>query len=196
MIQVIRETHRAPASVARRLEIAGGVNRFGRPNYRAVWGWSRLGWIGGKWEDRGVGGELVREVVALRREPKYTPHDRWHLERWVAPEAYGSPREWYAQTIERANGVSVPALGPYPERGEYEHCFTLAGPGGEFVQLTPTVAEYVAQAIERGRHAGATERRMAIDERERGGERAYDAWASDALSLDTAFDGRPFVSVV
>src|ERR1700686_234547 len=42
MIQVVRETHRAPASVARRLEIAGGVNRFGRPNYRAVWGWSRL----------------------------------------------------------------------------------------------------------------------------------------------------------
>jgi hypothetical protein len=195
MIQVMRETHRAPASVARRLEIAGGVNRFGRPNYRAVWGWSRLGWIGGKWEDRGAGGELVREVVALRREPKYTPHDRWHLERWVAPEAYGSPLEWYAQTTERANGMSVPALGPYPERGEYEHCFTLAGPGGEFVQLTPTVAEYVARAIERGRHAGATERRTAIDERERDGERAYDAWASDALSLDTAFDGRPFVSV-
>jgi hypothetical protein len=195
MIQVIRETHRAPASVARRLEIAGGVNRFGRPNYRAVWGWSRLGWIGGKWEDRGAGGELVREVVALRREPKYTPHDRWHLERWVAPEAYGSPREWYAQTIERANGTSVPALGPYPERGEYEHCFTLAGPGGEFVQLTATVAEYVAQAIERGRHAGATQRRVAIDERERDDERAYDAWAWDALSLDTAFDGRSFVSV-
>ena len=195
MIQVIRETHRAPASVARRLEIAGGVNRFGRPNYRAVWGWSRLGWIGGKWEDRGASGELVREVVALRREPKYTPHDRWHLERWVAPEAYGSPREWYAQTIERANGVSVPALGPYPERGEYEHCFTLAGPGGEFVQLTATVAEYVAQAIERGRHAGAAQRRAAIDEREGDDERAYDAWASDALSLDTAFDGHSFVSV-
>src|ERR1700676_2954059 len=54
MIQVVRETHRAPASVARRLEIAGGVNRFGRPNYRAVWGWSRLGWIGGKWEGGGT----------------------------------------------------------------------------------------------------------------------------------------------
>ena len=92
-------THRAPPSVARRLEIAGGVNRFGRPNYRAVWGWSRLGWIGGKWEDRGAAGELVRETVALRRVPKYTPHDRWHLERWVAPEAYGSPREWYARRL-------------------------------------------------------------------------------------------------
>ena len=59
MIHVIREQHEPSPAVARRLEIAGGVNRFGRPNYRAVWGWSRLGWIGGKWEDRGAGGELV-----------------------------------------------------------------------------------------------------------------------------------------
>jgi hypothetical protein len=196
MICVLRETHRAPETVARRLEIAGGVNRFGRPNYRAVWGWSRLGWIGGKWEDRDGAGELIRETVALRRVPKYTPHDRWHIERWVAPEAYGSPREWYARTIERENGVSVPALGPYPEQGEYEHCFTLAGPGGEFVQLTPTVAEYVARAIERGRHVSAVKRRAAIDERERRDDRAYDAWAWDALdSGSAAFAGCPFVPV-
>ena len=196
MIQVLRETHRAPASVARRLEIAGGANRFGRPNYRAVWGWSRLGWIGGKWEDRDAAGELVRATVALRRVPKYTPHDRWHIERWLAPEAYGSPREWYAQTVERENGVSVAALGPYPERGEYEHCFTLAGPGGEFVQLTATVAEYVALAIERGRHCSAGERRACIDERERRDDRAYDAWAWDALdSGGAAFAGSAFVSV-
>src|ERR1700692_1430340 len=171
MVYVIRETHEAPDAVARELALAGGGNRFGEPHYRAVWGCARLDWIGGRGEDRDADGALVREVVELRREPKYTPHDRWHIERWVAPEAYGSPREWYAQTIERAHGTSVPALGPYPERGEYEHCFTLAGAGGEFVQLTQTVAEYVAQAIERGRHAGATQRRAAIDERERDDER-------------------------
>ncbi len=196
MIRVVRETHRAPASVSRRLEIAGGANRFGRPNYRAVWGWSRLGWIGGKWEDRDAEGKLVRETVTLRRVPKYTPHDRWHIERWVAPEAYGSPREWYARTVEREKGVSVPALGPYPERGEYEHCFTLAGARGEFVQLTPTVAEYVALAIERGRHASAGERRACLDDRERREGRAYDAWAWDALdSGSAAFSGCPFVPV-
>ncbi len=49
----------------------------------------------------------------------------------------------YAQTIERDGGVSIPALGPYPARGDYEHCFTLEGPGGEFVQLTPTIVEQV-----------------------------------------------------
>ncbi len=87
----------------------------------------------------------MREVVELRQEPKYAQVNRWHVERWVAPEAYGSPRAWYAQTVERDDGVSVPALGPYPERGEYEHCFTWKDRAGEFVQLTPTIVERVAR---------------------------------------------------
>ena len=182
MIRVLRETHQAPASVARRLAVAGGCNRFGQPNYRAVWGWSRLGWVGGKWEDRNAAGELLREVVELRYVPKYAPHDRWHIERWVPPEAYGSPREWYAQTAEQAGGRSTPALGPYPHRGEYEHCFTLQGPCGDFVQLTPTAAEYIARAIETGRHAGAPERRRALEAREERAERDYDTWAWETLA--------------
>jgi hypothetical protein len=141
LFQVIREQHEPSPVVARRLEIAGGRNRLGEANYRAVWGWSRLAWVGGKWEDRNPAGELRRECVELRRVPKYAPHDRWHIERWLPPESYGSPRDWYAHTIERADGVSMPALGPYPERGEYQHTFTLQGPHGEFVQLTATVAE-------------------------------------------------------
>ena len=195
MIQILRETHETPASVARRLEIAGGRNRFGEPNYRAVWGWSRLGWIGGKWTDRDAEGGLVREVVCLRRVPKYTPHDRWHIERWVPPEAYGSPRDWYAQTIEREAGEGIPALGPYPDRGEYEHSLTLAGPHGEFVQLTPTVAEYVARAIESGRAAGGGERRAALAARDERADRDYDSWAMDVLGDSPAFHGAPFVGV-
>src|SRR5580704_5651124 len=166
MIRVLRETHETPESVAHRLERAGGRNRLGETNYRAVWGWNRLAWIGGKFEERDPStGSLFREVVELRLEPKYPAVNRWHIERWVAPELYGSPRAWYSQTIERENGVSIPALGPYPSRGEYEHCFTLEGPRGEFIQLTSTVAEYVARAIERGRHASPSQRRAAIDER-------------------------------
>ena len=181
----------------RRLLLAGGINRYGEPMYRAVWGWSRLGWIGGKWTDRDAEGTLVREVVELRRVPKYTPHDRWHIERWLPPESYGSPRAWYAQTVELENGVSLPALGPYPERGEYEHCFTLGGPRGEFVQLTPTVAEYIARAIEFGRLASAAGRRRALDERERRADREYDAWAFEALGSGApAFHGLPFATLL
>ncbi len=200
MIRVIREQHTAPEAVRRRLEVAGGQNRFGEPNYRAVWGWSRLAWVGGKWEDRNAAGELVRECVELRQVPKYAPYDRWHIERWLPPEAYGSPRAWYAQTVERGEGLaaaSIPALGPYPERGEYEHCFTLEDSRGQFVQLTPTAAEYIAQAIESDRRASAAERRKAIEERERRSEREYDDWAWDVLDSGCpAFHGMPFVGVL
>jgi len=161
-----------------------------------VWGWSRLSWVGGKWEDRDDAGNLVREIVELRRVPKYTPHERWHIERWLPPEAYGSPRDWYAQTIEREGGLSVPALGPYPASGEYEHCFTLAGPNGEFVQLTSAVAEYIARAIEAGRGVSAGERREAVMRREERQEREYDGWAWDVLDSGVpAFHGLPFVAV-
>src|SRR5713101_4999119 len=167
MIAVLRETHETPENVERRLERAGGVNRFGEPNYRAVWGWNRLAWIGGKFEDRDPQtGALLREVVELRREPKYPAVNRWHIERWVPPETYGSPRDWYTQTLESANGRSVPALGPYPSRGEYEHCFTLENSRGEFVQLTPSVAEHIARAIEWSRRQRSASRRRAILERQ------------------------------
>jgi hypothetical protein len=189
MIRVLRETHEPPPSVAHRLHLAGGSNRFGEPNYRAVWGWSRLGWVGGKWEDRNDAGDLVREVVELRYVPKYAPHDRWHIERWLPPEAYGSPRDWYGQTIELAGGRNIPALGPYPDRGEYEHCFTLEDPQGRFVQLTPTVAEYIARAIETGRHAGTSARRRALHARQERAEKDYDDWAWEVLSGSGANSG-------
>ena len=63
MILVVRETHDTPESVAHRLERAGGINRYGEPNYRAVWGWNRLAWIGGKFEDRDEQGKLLRERI-------------------------------------------------------------------------------------------------------------------------------------
>jgi hypothetical protein len=197
MIRVIRETHPTPENVAQRLARAGGVNRFGEPNYRAVWGWNRLAWIGGKFEERDPAtGSLLREVVELRQEPKYPAVNRWHIERWVPPEVYGSPRLWYMQTIERENGVSIPALGPYPSRGEYEHCFTLEGPSGEFVQLTPTIAEHIAHAIEFSRHATRARKRSSIDSRELREDRAYDAWAYDKLDdAVPAFHKQPFVTV-
>ncbi len=182
MILVGRERHEPTESVAERLKVAGGMNRYGEANYRVVWGWNRLAWIGGKFEDRDEQGHLLREVVELRQEPKYPQVNRWHVERWVAPEAYGSPRAWYAQTVERDGGVSVPALGPYPERGEYEHCFALEGPGGEFVQLTPTIVERVAQAVEWSRGVGRGKQRAGLYEREGRKEREYDEWAFELMS--------------
>ncbi len=196
MVQILRERHETPEDVAARLAAAGGLNRYGEPNYRVIWGWNRLAWIGGKFEDRDEQGALLREVVELRQEPKYARVNRWHVERWVAPEAYGSPKQWYAQTVESSDGRSVPALGPYPARGEYEHCFTIEGLQGEFVQLTPTIVERVAQAIEWSRSARRGKQRGQLYDREARNDREYDAWAFDVLDDQApALHGQPFVTV-
>ena len=194
MMRVIREAKEAPGEIRERLVRAGGLNRLGEANYRIVWGWSRLAWIGGKWADRDESGNVIRERIELRQEPKYIPHDRWHIERWLPPEAFGSRREWYAQTLEREDGILIPALGPYPSRGEYEHCFTVQGIGGEFLPLTAAVCESVVRAIEWTRRQSGSELRGAIERRELGIERAWDAGA-DALFDDSgrAFGGAAFV---
>src|SRR2546430_613040 len=64
----------------------------------------------------------------------------------VLREQHETP-ESVARILELAGGQNIAALGPYPSRGEYEHCFTLETPKGEFIQLTPTIAEHIARAI-------------------------------------------------
>ena len=196
MIQVLRETHEVPEEIQGRIERAGGCNRYGEPNFRVVWGGSRLAWIGGRWCDRDESGNLIRETIELRRVPKYLPGDRWHIERWAPPESYGSPATWYAQTVESEDGFRVPALGPFPQRGEYEHCFTLEGASGEFLSLSGSACDWVVRAIEWSRRQPRSARREAIGARETRRERAWDSKA-DAILDDglPAFHGEPFVSV-
>lgn len=181
MIRVLRETHRAPAEVAERVARAGGANRFGEPNFRVVWGGSRLAWIGGRWTDRDAHGNVIREAVELRRVPKYLPHDRWHIERWMPPEAYGSPGQWYAQTIEVEDGIRVPALGPYPSRGEYEHCFTLENARGEFVPLNAAACDWIVRAIEWARRQPRRAARASLVARESLRARRWDRAVDEVL---------------
>ncbi len=194
MIRILRETHVAPASLQLRLARAGGLNRYGEPNFRAVWGWSRLTWIGGKWSDTDAHGNVTREIIELREVPKYFPFDRWHIERWLPPETYGSPQQWYAQTIEREDGISIPALGPYPQRGEYEHCFTLQGPRSEFIPLSPSACEAIVRAIEFARSEPAQMHRAALARRQLQRDHDWESHA-DAVFSDAspAFHGAPFV---
>ncbi|HUJ82664.1 MAG TPA: hypothetical protein VLW83_12340 [Candidatus Acidoferrales bacterium] len=196
MIRILRETHTPPPALSSRISRVGGWNRFGQPNFRVVWGWSRLSWIGGKWTDRDSNGNILRESIELRRVPKYLPHDRWHIERWLPPETYGTPESWRALTLEREDGIAIPALGPYPSRGEYEHCFTLAGPRGEFVPLDPSACDKIIRAIEWARTQPARASRRSLNNREVRTDRQWDTRA-DAILDDAvpAFHAQPFVTV-
>jgi len=73
----------------------------------------------------------------------------------------------------------VLALGPYPGRGDYEHCFTLEGPHGEFIQLTPTIVEHVAQAIEFSHRTKP--RKHTLKDREAKNEADYEKWAMEMM---------------
>jgi len=195
MIEVTRENHEAPAELQARLERAGGCNRYGEANFRVVWGWSRLAWIGGKWTDTDASGNVIRQRIEMRELPKYFPFDRWHIERWMPPETYGSPELWYSQTIEREDGILIPALGPYPRRGEYEHCFTLQDVGGEFVPLSPAICEGIVHAVEFARARPAQEHRAAIEKREERREQEWESHADAVLDdAGRAFHGAPFVA--
>jgi hypothetical protein len=118
-----------------------------------------------------------------------------HIERWMPPETYGSPQQWYAQTVERDDGISIPALGPYPQRGEYEHCFTLQGQRGEFIPLSPSACEAIVRAVEFARAQPRAAHRAALTHREAQRERDWEAHA-DAVFNDAtpAFHGAPFVA--
>jgi len=195
-IRVTRETHEAPHEIQGRVEQAGGTNCYGEANFRVVWGGSRLTWIGGRWTDRDANGNVLRETIETRRVPKYLPLDRWHIERWAPRESYGSPEAWYAQTTEVEDGIRIAALGPYPSRGEYEHCFTLESASGEFIPLTPAACDWIVHAIEWSRRQPRRELRGAIAAREARRARRWDRDADDLLDdAVPAFHSAPFVGV-
>jgi hypothetical protein len=88
------------------------------------------------------------------------------------------------------------ALGPYPARGEYEHCLTLETPRGDFIPLTPAALAHVARAIEWSRGLRSADRRAALDRRDAAEDRDYDNFADAVLSdAAPAFHGVPFISV-
>lgn len=150
-IRVIRETHETPEWAARILERAAGTNLRGDPLYRLIWGWNRLTWVGGKWTDRDPNTKaLIREVIELRQVPRYSHLgvNKWYVERYYPPEHFGNRRAWEAQTLERPDGISIPSLGPYPSRGDYDHFYTMEGPDGKFRQLTRGRVEWIASIIE------------------------------------------------
>lgn len=196
-IRVGRESLECPKEVSRLLRRAGGTNPYGEPMFRVVWGWSRLTLIGGEWTDWDEHtGALIRTAVEYRWEPKYLPFDRYHIEKWMPAEFFGSPEDWFDMTAEVVGARTIPALGPYPSRGEYEHVKTIEGPDGEFLPLVPHVVEQIVQSVERCRYMRHADRRQALERREAKKEKDWDSLADDILDdASPAFCGQPQIRV-
>lgn len=121
-----------PEWVEERITLAGGLNIYGKPNFRVIWGGNRRHLVGGMFkkpvvvkDDTIIGKEvtIITEVAEMRDLLKYHPF-RWHLERWRGPEFYGSREDWYLNTWDEASQLHT--MGDYPSEGDYEHVFFLA----------------------------------------------------------------------
>lgn len=194
MIRTLLERLEAPPEIAELLRTGGGLNTFGEPNYRVVWGQSRLDWIGGRWQDFDDNGTLVRQAIEVRRVPKYAV-DRWILERWVPAETYGPPALWEMQTFETHDGHIVPALGPYPSRGEYEEVFRLETLTGQFCPLTSEIVRMFVKCLESSRQASKESITQKKSKRQAQEDRDYDSYADSVFNEGSTISG-PSVSVL
>jgi hypothetical protein len=151
--------------------------------------------MGGRWTDRDSSGNVIREVIESRQVPKYLPVERWHIERWVPPEAYGTPQQWYELTTEVEDGIRIAALGPYPARGEYEHCFTLCAADGGYLPLSAAACDWIVTAVEWAKRQPQRQRGDAIATRQARREKEWNRAADDLLDdAVPAFHGAPFVA--
>jgi len=92
-----------------------GLTPYGDPLYRIVFAPSRRYLVCGEWPD---GSDCARWVVKHKNVGNV-----WIMERWL-------PAEQYARCTREQWDLNMLALGPWPERGEYElcHVFDVAPP--------------------------------------------------------------------
>lgn len=198
-VEVLRQYDVRPDPIyQRRINKIVGLNPFGDPLYRIVWGWSQLAWVGGlcdRYTDDGRTwlGQLFGEFL----EPKYSylggQCERWILEKWIPAEMYGPRELWEDQAREIEGYEEVQALGPYPSRGDYELSTVLSdAKKGGFMQLDSSFIEDLIGLAERSRDIDAAKRRQLREEEAERSEAAFkkdvgEVWDDAA----PAFGGRP-----
>lgn len=129
-MDTILQRREVPKWIEDHITMKGGLNKFGKPNFRVIWGGNRTHLVGGMFndtiivqDDKGVDYGVVTRVAAMRTLLKYNPH-RWHLERWRGAEYYGDAEEWYRNSWDEE--AQLHTMGDYPVEGDYEHVFYLA----------------------------------------------------------------------
>lgn len=195
-----------PKTLQTRLIAVGGLNRFGEPNFRVVWGQSRLTWMGGEFANFDVHGNQISTSFEERRLPKYFPADRYYVEKWMPPEHYGSPENWAEYQVERENesdplrtpgqkrtAKRIPNLGPYPSRGEYELSMRLEKPGGGFAPIVEECVLELVRMIKAGECHSSTENWLAIQRQQEKKDRDWNTYADSVLDDTNVHDGKPHI---
>jgi len=102
------ERKHAPREYQEHLNAIGGMNRFGEPNFRIVWGETPIDVVQGVDANGKKGAHVILKHGGI---------PAWFIEVWKPPECFGTPEFWYAYTWDWE--VDRPTLGDYPWRGMY-----------------------------------------------------------------------------
>lgn len=87
---------------------------------------------------------------------------RWLLTGWLAPERFGTPELWernrYANvTLRHGKKIRLDCNGPFPDRGQWRHIWTVEGPEGEFRDLDESVMKEIRLRVLKHKRAVAAE---------------------------------------
>ena len=107
---------RCPKYFQDKLTKAGGLNRFGQPNYKIVSSLEATFRAGGIWPADGYEG--YREVYEANGSPFPPKKHYWMLMEWVPPEQFGGELAYFYLNTNEVNGYCL--LGPYPHKGRYQ----------------------------------------------------------------------------
>lgn len=148
-----------------RLTRAGGLNRYGGPNFKLAWGESETMRAGGIWEqDDGNYFRGYRDIAEDGRPC-------WVLKQWKPPEVYGTPAMYFAENLDPNSGFQI--LGDYPWRGKYETIQPLVWRGlvngrmvVEHMPLNSLILDMVVPIIIRCRDATWEQKKAAVKDME------------------------------
>jgi len=133
---MIAERLTCPAEFQQHLTDIFGVNCFGDAIFRIVWAQT----------------ESVKVATPRGMEDRLVGHNQpcWLLQRWMAPELYGTPELYYWLNSDPATGL--PINGEYPELGRYETIITflhrsIDSGGALVIETIPLDWEVIERAI-------------------------------------------------
>lgn len=156
------EHYHCPEHFQDRVTRAGGLNRYGEPNFLIVWGPTWTVRRGGTWErPDGSNFRGYKDIVEEKRPC-------WVLKEWKAPEEFGTPEMWFLNNLEPQSGLQL--LGDYPWKGSYQTLQPFIWTGIvngklqiDHMPLNSAIVDMIIPIALEAKNASLTRRKIAMD---------------------------------
>lgn len=185
------EHYKCPTEFQDRITRAGGLNRYGQPNFIIVWGQSWTVRRGGIWNN--ADGSYFRGYCDVVEDGRPC----WVLKQWNPPEFYGSSTLWFMENRDENTGMQL--LGDFPWRGQYETIQPFVWRGlvndklvVEHMPLNSMMIDLVIPIIMQCKDASMTKKKLALEaKQEQEDKKQLRAVEARRHNANMAFRGKP-----